>query len=57
MTFNSPLELIEKVSQLHKDHQTCHAQEDIAPQLKGQINILVVNIYLYVISLKYAKGK
>ena len=34
MTFNSSLEFIEKVSQLHQDHKTGHTEENVPPQLK-----------------------
>ena len=33
MALDTTLELVEQVSQLHANHQTGHAQEDVAPKL------------------------
>lgn len=42
VSLDPSLELVEQVAELHADHQTRHAQEDVAPQLATQTHHMTI---------------
>ena len=53
MAFDSSLEFVEQISELHADDQTGHAEEYVAPTLKLQQKNLISESLKQILSLHF----